>query len=74
MILPIKIAQIKSVSSIPVVAGFGISTKKVASLVLDSADGFVVGSFFVKAISEGKLPSQLHELALNLDPREVKIV
>jgi tryptophan synthase alpha chain len=65
-----KIEQIKSLSNIPVVAGFGISTKEMASSAIGCADGFVVGSLFVKAISEGISPSGLQQLAFNLDPRE----
>lgn len=65
-----NIAQIKSLSKIPVIAGFGISTKKMASSALECADGFVVGSLFVKAISDGMSPLELQQLASSLDPRE----
>jgi len=65
-----KIAQIKSLSIIPVIAGFGISTKEMASSALECADGFVVGSLFVKAIADGISPLALQQLAINLDPRE----
>ncbi len=65
-----KLSQIKSITKIPIISGFGISTKKMASSVLRCADGFVVGSLFVKAISEGASPLALQQLAINLDPRE----
>lgn len=64
-----NIQQIKSISDTPVVAGFGISNKKLASSALSCADGFVVGSLFVKAISDGASPEELTNMSLELDPR-----
>lgn len=61
--------QIKQVTQTPVVAGFGISNKQTAATVLSHADGFVVGSLFVKAIEEGASPNDLTKLAIQLDPR-----
>lgn len=51
------------------VAGFGISSRKLAALALKNANGFVVGSYFVKAINEGISPAGLTQLACELDPR-----
>jgi tryptophan synthase alpha chain len=48
-----KIKEIKSVSELPVVAGFGISTKDMADDVKKYSDGFVVGSYFVNAMENG---------------------
>ncbi len=45
-----RIAKIKSMVNIPVVAGFGISTCEQAKEISRAADGIVVGSLFVKTI------------------------
>lgn len=63
-----KIKLIKSHAQLPVVAGFGISTREMASKVLEHADGFVVGSLFVKAIEDGMTPDELSRLAKSLRP------
>jgi len=64
-----QLAQIKSVTSLPVVAGFGIANQEMAAAVLQHADGFVVGSLFVDAVAQGKSAQQLTSLAHSLDPR-----
>jgi len=64
-----KIKTIKSLSSQPVVSGFGIGNKTLAAQALKHADGFVVGSAFVSAISNGASPSDLKNLAIEIDPR-----
>lgn len=64
-----KMLEIKSLSTLPVVAGFGIASKESASKVLQHADGFVVGSLFVKAITDGATPDDLKQLATKIDPR-----
>ena len=63
-----NIKLIKSHAQLPVIAGFGISTRKMAAQVLEHADGFVVGSLFVKAIEDGITPEKLTNLARNLKP------
>lgn len=63
------IARIKKYTSLPVVAGFGISNKKTAEMALSSADGFVVGSLFVDAIGRKVSPEELTQLARSIDPR-----
>lgn len=63
------IARIKKYTSVPVVAGFGISNKKTAEMALKSADGFVVGSLFVDAIGKKISPEELTQLARSIDPR-----
>lgn len=65
-----KIEQIKSVSSLPVVVGFGISNQEMAKSVIQYADGFVVGSLFVKAAAEKIELSQLTDLVSSIDPRK----
>ncbi|MCH9631614.1 MAG: Tryptophan synthase alpha chain [Chlamydiia bacterium] len=64
-----QLEKIKGASKHPIAVGFGISTKEMAKNVLEHADGFVVGSFFVNAIENKKTPSELEELAKSLDPR-----
>ena len=51
-----RLEEIRSVSPIPVAAGFGISTKAQAAVVSQHADGYIVGSALVKCIGEGKTP------------------
>jgi tryptophan synthase alpha chain len=43
-----KIAQIRTHTDLPIVVGFGISSRETANAVLKIADGFVVGSHFVE--------------------------
>ena len=64
-----KINRLKAITPQPIVTGFGISNKEMALEALKHADGFVVGSTFVKAISEGATPSELTKLAKKIDPR-----
>jgi len=63
-----RIKLIKSHAKLPVITGFGISTREMAAQVLEHADGFVVGSLFVKAIEDGMTPDELSRLARNLKP------
>ncbi len=58
-----RLAEIKSVTNLPVVAGFGISKKAMADAVLQHADGFVIGSLFVKAVADGKTADEITALA-----------
>lgn len=64
-----QISRIRKVTHLPIVVGFGISSKSSAKIALESADGFVVGSAFVKSIEESTKPKHLQNLAKNLDPR-----
>ena len=54
---------------IPIVAGFGIADRASAESALKYADGFVVGSAFVKKIEEKISPRELTKLAQSIDPR-----
>ena len=54
-----KIKLIKSISTLPVVVGFGIANSEMSQCVLEHADGVVVGSRIVQAMEENK---QAHEL------------
>ena len=50
-----KLNTIKEVTSLPVVVGFGISSKKsVSEIAKTSADGIVVGSALIKAMEQAK--------------------
>ena len=51
------------------VCGFGIGERELAQQALTYADGFVVGSAFVKAITDGASPADLQKLAMDIDPR-----
>ena len=64
-----RLHEIKSISQLPVVSGFGISTQAMAQEVLQYADGFVIGSLFVKAVAEGMTVAELTQLAKSIDPR-----
>jgi len=64
-----KLKTIKSVSKLPVVAGFGVSNRDMAKAMLEHADGFVVGSLFVKAVANGDTPEQIKTLVESIDPR-----
>ncbi len=61
-----RISEIKEYSSLPVAVGFGISNNTMVKEVLNQADGVVVGSFFVKAIADGKTPLELEQMAQEL--------
>lgn len=63
------IQNIQSMTSTPVVAGFGISNREMAKKVLDTADGFVVGSHFVNAMEEKISPKDMVDLVISIDPR-----
>lgn len=64
-----QIQQVKQHSVLPVVVGFGISHRSMAQAAIEHADGFVVGSLFVRAVEEGATPEQLCLLAKQVDPR-----
>jgi tryptophan synthase alpha chain len=63
------IERIKRACSLPVVAGFGISNRQTAKEAMDSADGFVIGSYFVDAMSCKVSSEELTHLARKIDPR-----
>jgi tryptophan synthase alpha chain len=47
-----EVTQIKKLTTLPVVVGFGISTPKQAAEIAPHADGVVIGSAFVRIIGE----------------------
>ena len=50
--LPLRLDAIRKAVSLPIAAGFGISTRKQAEEVSAHADGFVVGSAIVKKLAD----------------------
>lgn len=54
--LATRLDRVRSVATLPIAAGFGISTKAQAAQVCEHADGFVVGSALVKCLAEGRAP------------------
>lgn len=64
--LPHKIRTIKQHISLPVVVGFGISSSEQVRDVVQVADGFVVGSYFVEAMGRKESPERLSIMARNL--------
>lgn len=58
-----KISSIRNVVNVPVIVGFGISSREMAEQVREHADGVVVGSYFVKALEDDVDTSSLTSLA-----------
>ena len=63
--LPGLVEQVRSVTTLPVAVGFGISTSEHASAVADLADGVIVGSRVVRAAGAGG-PAAVGELVAEL--------
>lgn len=63
------ISRIRQKSAIPIAAGFGIAERSNAQAALNAADGFVVGSAFVKLMEKKAHPQELKTLANAIDPR-----
>lgn len=63
------IARIRKATHLPIAAGFGIADRESAREVLKHADGFIVGSAFVKLIEQKADPVKLKLLAQSIDPR-----
>ena len=69
--IPEAVAAIKRHTPLPVVVGFGISTREQVRQVAGSADGVVVGSALVNVIKAGladraAIPARLHAVAQDL--------
>lgn len=60
-----KLSLIRGISKLPIAVGFGVSERETAQEILQSADGFVVGSLFVDAVEKEK---DLKEIAGGLKP------
>ncbi len=50
-----RLKTAKSITNVPVAAGFGISSPEQVEQIKDNVDGIIVGSFFVKKIINGKM-------------------
>jgi len=57
-----QIKQVKDAAKLPVAVGFGVSNATMVNKLLAVADGCVIGSYFVNAISNGKTPAQLETM------------
>lgn len=64
-----QMARIRPHTKLPIAAGFGIADRASAEAALQCADGFVVGSAFVKLMEERADPAQLTRFAQDIDPR-----
>ncbi len=58
--------QLRTCTSLPLVAGFGVSRAEQARVVARDADGVVVGSALVEAAREGRVEALLRELRAGL--------
>jgi tryptophan synthase alpha chain len=61
-----RLKHSKRLVKAPIAVGFGIADKLSAQRASAAADGFVVGSFFVKAIEAGATPAELKKAAAEL--------
>ena len=57
-----RLGEIKSVSGMPVLAGFGVSTPRQAEMIGHAADGFIVGSAIVRILLDHPDESGVEEL------------
>ena len=65
-----ELGQIRSVVSLPVAVGFGISTPEQAASVAGVADGVVVGSALIEALDKGGIEGGadfLHSIRIGMD-------
>lgn len=70
--LVFQISRIKQKTALPIAIGFGIADRDNAEAAMHAADGFIVGSAFVKLMDEGAEPAALKLLAQSIDPRKEK--
>lgn len=63
-----KIEEIKRHTFLPIIIGFGIASCNASKAAITIADGFVVGSYFIKAIEEGLSQEELTILAREINP------
>ncbi len=65
--------KVRSLTHVPVAAGFGISSSAQIRQIRDNVDGVIIGSFFVKKIIDGKMDelwAEIRELRKPLAGRE----
>ena len=63
-----RIPMIRQHTSTPVLIGFGISSKAHAQMAVSYADGFIVGSYFIKAIQDKCDANQIAGMLKNILP------
>jgi tryptophan synthase alpha chain len=64
-----QMARLRKHIDIPIASGFGIGDRSTAQAALSEADGFIVGSAFVRLMAERKSASEITSFALSMDPR-----
>jgi tryptophan synthase alpha chain len=65
-----NLSRLRQQINIPVAAGFGIADRETALQAIEHANGFVVGSAFVKLMAQKADPNALKKLAMAIDPRD----
>ncbi|NGX37064.1 MAG: Tryptophan synthase alpha chain [Chlamydiae bacterium] len=65
--LSFQISRIRQKTNLPIAIGFGIADPKSVTVALSEADGFVVGSAFVKLMERHADPTELKALAQSLN-------
>lgn len=65
-----NVKKVKELTSLPVAVGFGIANLEMAREVLNHADGFIVGSYFVDAVGKKVPKESLKNMASAIDPRK----
>ncbi len=63
-----RLQEIRKRVSLLLLVGFGIASKDDARAILNEADGFVVGSHFVRAVGRGASAEELEKMAYDLRP------
>jgi tryptophan synthase alpha chain len=63
-----NLKQIKKISNLPVIIGFGIADRNASQTAIEIADGFVVGSYFIEAIESGMNAHELTACARAINP------
>ncbi|MCX8514078.1 MAG: tryptophan synthase subunit alpha [Burkholderiales bacterium] len=61
-----RITEVRKYSSLPVAIGFGVSNNQMVQRIFKIADGCVVGSYFVDAVSKQVPLAQLELMAANI--------
>lgn len=66
--LAARLRAIRERIELPLLAGFGIASREDAAAMIKEADGFVVGSHFVRAVGKGASEKELEKMAHDLRP------
>jgi tryptophan synthase alpha chain len=68
--LEIRVSNLRKITSLPIVAGFGIGNTDQARKIARCADGIVIGSALIEAARKKRLGSFVRELRQALSPGE----